>query len=208
MTGQVSTLGAVHHEPSTTVIDSELFIRKTFDEDPKKGCELLFRLYYRPLCTLAVRFVYAKDVAEDLVADVFYTLWNTRAYESITQSYRAYLFRCVQNRAYKYLASELKNMDSLEAASQQETSASDLPEPIMRYEELCHKVEELVAGLPPQCQKIFILNRFEGRTAPDIARELQLSVRTVEVQIARALTVLRHGLRTHWLLAGLCLLFL
>lgn len=192
-------------ESLTTVVDSEIFIRKAFDDSPKKGCELLFRLYYRPMCTHAVRFVYAKEVAEDLVADVFYAFWNTQAFRSVTNSYRAYLFRSVRNRAYTYIATELRKMDPLEAATQQESAASDLPEPMMRYEELYHKVDELVASLPPQCRKIFIMNRFEGRTARDIAQELQLSVRTVEVHVAKALTTLRLGLRDQWLLIGLWL---
>ena len=59
---------------------------------------------------------------------------------------------------------------------------------MIRFDELAHRVDELVAALPPQCRKIFIQNRFEGRRAKDIAQELQLSVRTVEVHIAKALS--------------------
>lgn len=195
------------NEHETTPVDTELFIRKAFDQNPHQGCELLFRLYYRPMCTHAVRFVYSKEIAEDLVADVFYTFWNTQAFQSVNQSYRAYLFRSVRNRAYNYLANELKNLDSLESATQQETSPSDLPEPMMRFEELYHKVDELVATLPSQCRKVFIMNRFEGRKAKEIASELQLSIRTVEVHIAKALATLRAGLTDHWLLVLVLLTF-
>lgn len=181
-------------------IDTELFIRKTFDVDAKKGCELLFRLYYPSMCTHAVRFVYSKEIAEDLVADVFYTFWNTQSFQCITQSYRSYLFRSVRNRAYNYLANELKKTDSLDTALHQETAASYGPELMMRFEELYAKVDELVATLPPQCRKIFIMNRFEGLKPKDIAEALHLSVRTVEVHIAKALGTLRTGLKDQWLL--------
>lgn len=181
------------------VADTEFFVREAFKVDPQRGCELLFRLYYQPLCTHAVRFVYAKDVAEDLVADVFYTFWNTRAYLSVQQSYRGYLFRSVRNRTYNYIAHELKPSDQLDSVANQPLSTEE-PEAIMRFDELHHKVDLLVDGLPPQCRKVFILNRFEGRRAKDIAAELQISVRTVEVHIAKALSVLRSGLRDHWLL--------
>lgn len=186
-----------------TLPDTELFIRRTFDIDPKKGCELLFRLYYRPMCTHAVRFVYSKEIAEDLVADVFYTFWNKQAYQSVNQSFRAFLFRSVRNRAYNYLANEFKKSDSLDSVAQQETALSNGPEAIMRYNELYQKVDELVAGLPPQCRNAFILNRFEGKRAKEIAQEMQLSVRTVEVHIAKALATLRDGLRNQWLTIGL-----
>ncbi len=186
-----------------TLLDTELFIRRAFDTDPQKGCELLFRLYYRPMCTHAVRFVYSKEIAEDLVADVFYTFWNTRAYTSVKFSFRAFLFRSVRNRAYNYLANEFKKSDSLDSAEQQETASSNGPESMMRYNELYQKVDELVAGLPPQCRNAFILNRFEGKRAKEIAEEMQLSVRTVEVHIAKALTILRDGLRNQWLTIGL-----
>src|SRR5438128_495491 len=88
--------------PDRAPINSELFIRKTFEINPQKGCELLFRLYYPSMCTHALRFVYSKEIAEDLVADVFYSFWNTKAFLGITQSYRSYLFRSVRNRAYNY----------------------------------------------------------------------------------------------------------
>lgn len=186
-------------QPTELVADTEFFIRRAFETDPQRGCELLFRRFYRPLCTHAVRFVYAKDVAEDLVADVFYSFWNTRAYLTVNQSFRGYLFRSVRNRAYNYLAHELKPADSLDGATDYPAS-TDEPDSIMRFEELHHKVDTLVDGLPPQCRKVFILNRFEGRRAKDIAADLQISVRTVEVHIAKALSVLRHGLRDYWLL--------
>ena len=186
-----------------TLPDTELFIRRAFDTNPQKGCELLFRIYYRPMCTHAVRFVYSKEIAEDLVADVFYTFWNTRAYTSVNRSFRAFLFRSVRNRAYNYLANEFKKSDSLDSAAQQETALSNGPEAMMRYNELYHKVDELVASLPPQCRNAFIMNRFEGKRAKEIAQEMQLSVRTVEVHIAKALAALRDGLRNQWLTIAL-----
>jgi len=188
-----------------TLPDTELFIRRAFDTDPQKGCELLFRLYYKPMCTHAVRFVYSKEVAEDLVADVFYTFWNKQAYKSVKFSFRAFLLRSVRNRAYNYLANEFRKSDSLDSAAQQETALSNGPESMMRFNELYQKVDELVAGLPPQCRHVFILNRFEGKRAKDIAQEMQLSVRTVEVHIAKALAALRDGLRNQWLTSGLIL---
>ncbi|WP_157618677.1 RNA polymerase sigma-70 factor [Spirosoma spitsbergense] len=192
-----------YQQDETVANDTELFIRRVFDTDAQKGCELLFRLYYKPMCSHAVRFVYSKEVAEDLVSDVFYTFWNTKAFLSVNRSFRAFLFRSVRNRAYNYLANEFKKNTPLESVEQQEMSPANGPESMMRFNELFQKVDELVAALPPQCRNAFILNRFEGKRAKEIAEEMQLSVRTVEVHIAKALAVLRDGLKNQWLLVGL-----
>ncbi len=179
--------------------DSELFLRKTFEENPKKGCELLFRLYYRALCTHAVRFVYSKEVAEDLVSEIFFKFWEKNTYLGVTTSYRAYLFQSVRNRAYNYLSNDLRKTASLSVAQPAETPTSDSPEQIMQLEELHHTIDTLISCLPPQCRKVFLMNRFEGKKSKDIAAELELSVRTVETHIFKALGILKNGLKNQWL---------
>jgi RNA polymerase sigma-70 factor (family 1) len=187
--------------------DAELLIRKTFDSDPRKGCELLFRLYYRALCTHAARFVYSREVAEDIVSEVFYAFWSMHAYRSVTTSYRAYLFRSVRNRSYNYLSNDLRKSDPLTAAGQPEVPESDSPERILQLDELLTSLNQLIASLPPQCQKVFVMNRFEGRRSREIAEELQLSPRTVETHIFKALSVLKSGLKNQWPWMALLLIF-
>jgi len=63
---------------SGKVMDDEFFIKQAFTEDPKKGFELLYNRYYKPLCSHAVRFVYAKDAAEDIIGEIFYNIWKTK----------------------------------------------------------------------------------------------------------------------------------
>ncbi|WP_246859426.1 RNA polymerase sigma-70 factor [Spirosoma sp. KCTC 42546] len=181
--------------------DSELFIRRTFNESPQKGCELLFRRYHQALCSHAVRYVYSKETAEDLVSDVFCKFWKTKAYESVTSSYRYYLFRSVRNEAYNYLRLEFQQLDDLETANVQESAFGQRPDQIIQFEEVLHRVEAMVESLPPQCRKVFLLSRFEGKKYQDIATELGLSIKTVEVHIGKALSTVRKGLKDHWLLA-------
>ncbi|GAB4033710.1 RNA polymerase sigma-70 factor [Spirosoma jeollabukense] len=180
--------------------DTELFIRRTFAESPKKGCELLFRRYYQALCSHAVRFVYSKETAEDLVSEVFCKFWKTKAYETVTSSYRYYLFRSVRNEAYNYLRLEFQQLDDIETAAVREDAFSQRPDQILQFEEVFHQVEDLVESLPPQCRKVFLLNRFEGKKYQDIATELGISIKTVEVHIGKALGIVRKGLKDHWLM--------
>ena len=180
--------------------DTELFIRRAFEESPQKGCELLFRRYHQALCSHAVRFVYLKETAEDLVSDVFCKFWKTRAYTTITSSYRYYLFRSVRNEAYNYLRLEFHKLDDIETAEIREGALSLRPDQVLQFEEVAHKVEDLVESLPPQCRKVFLMSRFEGKKYQDIATELGLSIKTVEVHIVKALKIIRKGLKDHWLI--------
>jgi RNA polymerase sigma-70 factor (family 1) len=189
-------------QPLGTLIDgTELFLKKAFDDSPELGATLLFKAYYQALCTHAVRYVYSKEVAEDLVCDVFYSFWNTKAYQTISSSYRAYLFRSVRNRAFNYLAYELKKNDSIDIAIHHEAASSDLPQQMMQFEELYHQIDSIVETLPKQCQRIFLMNRFEGKKPKEIAQDLQISVRTVETHIQKALNTLKSKLKSSFIIS-------
>lgn len=180
------------------VVDSEIFIRKTFETDVSLGCKLLFQHYYKALCNHAMRIVYSREVCEDIVSEVFCTFLDHKAYEQINKSYRAYLVTATKNRCLNHLRRTHHKSLPIESAQYEETSDSNLPERLMLYADLSQRIEELVSGLPPQCRKIFIMNRFEEKMAKEIAHDLKLSTRTVEVQIAKALSILKNGLK-HYL---------
>ncbi len=101
-------------KPRSQEIDSALFLKNTFEENPSKGLELLFRRFYKPLCSHAVRFVYSKQIAEDLVSEVFFQFYRTKSYENITSSYTSYLFRAVRNECFTHLRREFGKTDIIE----------------------------------------------------------------------------------------------
>ncbi|RAJ97676.1 RNA polymerase sigma-70 factor (ECF subfamily) [Larkinella arboricola] len=187
--------------PQGKVTDDELIFRELFAQDPKRGCELLFRRYYANLVNHAVRFVYSKDVAEDLVAEVYTVFWQDRIFERITTSYRAYLYQTVRNRAYNYLRWELHPADPLETLTTQGASAAQQPDEILHFSELHQKIEDAIQGLSPQCKRAFLLSRVDGKKYPEIAQEMQISGSAVEKLMIRALSHLRQELKRHRLLS-------
>lgn len=174
--------------------DKEFFIRKTFENDPAKGYELLFRTYYMPLCSHAVRFVYNKEVAEDLVTEIFLNFWKKRLHLTITSTFRAYLFTAVRNRCFTWLRWEFQKTRQEEL---EEHFSLDMlsPQQIMETDELYMHIERVINALPPQCQKAFVLSRFEGKSYQEIAARLDVSVKAVEGHISKALNVLRRSLK-------------
>ena len=173
------------------IIDSEQLLKNIFDEDPREGCAMLFRLYYSPLFSHAVRFVYSKAVAEDIVADIFCRFWEDRVFQKISVSYRAYLFTAVRHRAYNYVKADLAKQGRSNTA--QYTSDAG-PDDIMEYDQLYQLLEDTIDKLPQQCKKAFVLSRMEGKTYADIAAELGVSIKGVEGHISRALRILRKAI--------------
>ncbi|MFD1142034.1 RNA polymerase sigma-70 factor [Larkinella insperata] len=181
--------------------DSELFIRKAFEENPETGYQLLFKRYYHPLCSHAVRFVYSREVAEDLVVDIFAQFWQKQLHRAVTTSYRAYLFTSVRHAAFAHLRSELGHEAITDDRLEPDTV--NTPQQLLQYSELALKIEEIIRSLPPQSQKVFMMSRFEGKKNGMIAQELQLSIKTVEGHITKVLTILRRVLQEYGLLSAL-----
>ncbi|KAB7726869.1 RNA polymerase sigma-70 factor [Rudanella paleaurantiibacter] len=191
------------------ITDSELIIRNAFAQNVRRGYELLFRRYYNVLCSQAVRLVYSADIAQDVVSEVFLSFWKSQAHLHITTSYRAYLFTAVRNRAYNHLQEEFRRESLLgravEPLADDLTDPQDDPQRQLLLTELYQRIETEIKSLPPQCQRVFLLSRFEGRRQTEIAEELKISNKTVESHINRALTHLRKVLPTG---VGLLLLWL
>jgi len=184
----------------TLMDDKEIFIRKAFETDPSKGCELLFRYYYNVLCSHAIRFVYAKNIAEDIVGEVFRKFWEARVFEKIDTSYRAYLFTSVRNASINYLQRELKKHSAIDlSAADNEVNAPANPYQIMKADELNKTIEQIIQSLPPKCQAVFLMSRFEGKKNQEIAEQLNISVKAVEAHITKALDRLRKRINKEYL---------
>ncbi|QDK79278.1 RNA polymerase sigma-70 factor [Spirosoma sp. KCTC 42546] len=180
--------------------DKELFIRRTFETDARMGCELLFRQHYVALCSHAVRFVGSKAIAEDLVADMFCQFYEQQIFATISTSYRAYLYKTVRNRAFNYVRQTFRRDVPLDEAQYQAITETQQPDAITQYDELYQDVEKAIESLPVQRRRIYLMNRFEGKKYGEIAGELGLSTRTIEVQIRLASHALRELLKGRWFL--------
>lgn len=175
--------------------DDEAKIRRAFDADPYAGCDLLFRRYYQPLCNHAVRYVYSKMVAEDIVADIFQVFWRKRTFERIRVSYRSYLYQAVRRNCLLHLQREAGRTVSQQVLTRTEWSALTTPsEELMRFEELSRQIDAIVDTLSPAVRRVFLLSRFEGRRNQEIADELHLSRKTVEAHLTKALALFRKVL--------------
>ncbi|WP_232541256.1 RNA polymerase sigma-70 factor [Spirosoma endbachense] len=200
-TGPTPLLRSDPEAPTPMPVDSEQFIRNAFATDPRLGCELLFRQYFAPLCSHAVRFVYDRQLAEDLVADLFYAFYTKEIYRQITGSYRAYLYQAVRNKAYNSLRWELGRQETLPDDLDRPDTETTQPDRLLQQDELYRALEQAVQQLSPQRQRVFLLSRFEGKSYKEIAEEMALSPKTVENHLLRAISMVRQSLRQQKLIS-------
>lgn len=197
----ISSRQESEENPLPNTPDDELFLRSAVHQDPKSGMELLYSRYYAALCTHAVKYVGAQEIAEDIVSDIFFKFYSEKIFNRITTSYRAYLFRTVRNEGYNYLKRESTRKTRLDDLPEFTASDSQQPDNITQYEELYQDVEKAIATLPRRQKSIYLLFHFEGKSVTDIATELSISERTAEVHVYRARNTVRELIRDKWFIS-------
>lgn len=161
--------------------------------------EKLFDSYYSMLCLVAYDMVKNKHLAEEIVDDVFFNLWQKRNSIEINKSIRAYLVRSVKNRSINWL--EQTKTERLLMATATDISTyeeilwdNNYPLGNLLEKELRSSINESINALPEQCRKIFLLNRNDDLTYEEIAEKLSISVNTIKTQMKIALAKLRESL--------------
>lgn len=174
--------------------DSESILVERLRNKDKRAFELVFKDYYGPMKSYAMRFMDEMDEAEEIVQDVFVKFWDKCESIASDSSIKNYLYRSVHNTCLNYLKHQ-KVKDSYQQyvigymeEAMEEEYAPEKPD----IEERIHAE---INNLPPRCSEIFKLSRFEGLKYQEIADHLEISIKTVEVQMGKALKVLREKLR-------------
>jgi RNA polymerase sigma-70 factor, ECF subfamily len=162
-----------------------------------KAFESLFREYYQMLCSYAMRFVSDTDTAEEIIQDLYYTIWEKRMSLQINSSVKSYLYTAVHNRCLKFI--EHKNVETKyrNYYMQNETEIDNQPLEIANVNELHRLIDQTLDSLPERCSNIFRLNRFEGLKYHEIAVKLSISIKTVEANMGKALKLLRKNLKDY-----------
>jgi RNA polymerase sigma-70 factor (ECF subfamily) len=165
----------------------------------KQSLDMLFRLLYVRLRNYANTIINSKADSEDIVQEVFLKLWSVRAELDEHKSIENYLFVATRNSCLNWLK-HLKIKD--DHARVMALVYENYPIEITPYESMvARNIEDdlrvALNELPTQCRRIFELNRFEGLKYHEIASKLNISIKTVETQMSRALTKVRFQLKKH-----------
>jgi RNA polymerase sigma-70 factor, ECF subfamily len=157
-------------------------------EGDEAAFESLFRAFAPGLCAFVARYVGSRAVGEELVQDLFLRVWQKRAELSVEQGVATYLYTAARNRAINYLRHEARAAGSTAVIGHIDASQPSEGELLELLD-----LHDAIERLPARCRLIFTLSRQHDMTYAEIARSLGLSVKTVEVQMGRALKALRSS---------------
>lgn len=148
----------------------------------------IFMMLFSSLTRFATSIVHSRETAEEIVSDVFVQLWNKRSQIEQIQDLRVYLFIAVKNNAVRKAKQQLKFSPLLLDELNVEMDSFDLnPEDRLLSAEAVKSIEQSIEQLPPRARLIFKLAKEDKMKYKDIASLLQISVKTVDHQLAIAL---------------------
>lgn len=159
--------------------------------------EMIFKTYYQPLCNYAYSFVQDRDEAEEIVQSTFLSVWEKRQDLAIHTGVKPYLYAMVRNAALNVIKHEkIKQQHAAVELAVAEKSAESVTRTVMASE-LEERIFKALNKLPEQCRLVFKLSRYEELKYAEIADQLNISVKTVENQMGKALKIMREQLKDY-----------
>jgi RNA polymerase sigma-70 factor (ECF subfamily) len=156
--------------------------------------EQVFKTHYKNLHAYAFTILKDEDEAEEMVQQVFFKLWERSEHLSVSGSIAAYLYRAVHNESLNFIKHQkVKAGHRLHVAYSMKNKSEQAQSKMIR-KELESKFREALNELPEQCRTVFQLSRFEDMKYKEIADKLDISVKTVENHMGKALKLLRTKL--------------
>lgn len=175
-------------------------------KDIEKKYSELFHTWFAPLCYFARKYIRDMDTCREIVHNVFVSIWEKKNEFDFEKPARSYLFTSVYNRCLNHIRDQKKYAVGKADTSALEMYDQAVNEDHLEAAELEAKIKEGIDSLPDKCREVFILNRFEEKKYAEIADKLNLSVKTVEAQMSKALRILRDHLTDYLHLLILVLL--
>lgn len=169
--------------------DTELL--QLVSKDDLGAFEQLFNRYWKSLIDQAGRRLQSRERAEDLVQDIFFSLYRKRHTLVIETSLQAYL-----SRAMKYKVLNEFRADAVRLRYRQEPSSfamagsTDSSQEV-ELKELHSKINRTINSLPEKCRKVFVLSRMQHLSYKEISSELNITISTVEKHVVKALGILK-----------------
>jgi RNA polymerase sigma-70 factor (ECF subfamily) len=156
--------------------------------DDEKAYRELFFAFYKALKQFAFSFVKSREMAEEIVSDVFINIWKGRKSLEEIDNLKTYLYISTKNISLKYLLKQHKQIAIAIDALTIELESKDIcPDQMMITADMVNKISEAVNQLPPRCKLIYKFIKEDGLRYKEVAAILNISVKTIDNQLAIAL---------------------
>lgn len=173
--------------------------------DDEMALSAIYKRYWQLLYTSAYHVLKDKQACEDIIQELFIKLWNNRYNIHITTSLKAYLYASIRYEVYRQIRTGTAREDIYDDALQLIHTPADYDN--IEYKELTARVSSVVETLPEKCREVYKLSREECLSHKQIASQLNISTKTVENHLTKALRQLRTTIGSTFLLQVIYLLF-
>jgi RNA polymerase sigma-70 factor, ECF subfamily len=184
------------------IYENDLIVRLKVGD--QTAFELLFHFYYPGLVLYSIQFTADRMEAEEIVQDFFVRFWQKHQQIMLTDSLKSFLFLSVKNGCLNYLKHKKVEEKYIQKMTELSSRHIAYDPDLYVASELQEKVKNAIDLLPEKCREVFIMSRIQGMKNEEIATNFNISKRTVETQISKALKVLRVELKDY---IGLVILF-
>ncbi|QEC67910.1 RNA polymerase sigma-70 factor [Panacibacter ginsenosidivorans] len=149
----------------------------------------LYKLFHKKLQHFSRAITRSDEIAEEVVDDVFVKLWNRRGKVAEIENITVYLYIAIKNQSLNALSRKAQQLvsESFDYLDIEIEEAIGDPEVLMITEEMMHRMQKAVEDLPPRCKMVFKLVREDGLKYKEVSQILNISVNTIDVQMAIAI---------------------
>lgn len=151
----------------------------------------LFEELWKPLLAFCQYHINDDEVAMDIVQDIFCSLWRRKDSLHIETRIEYYLYRAARIKISDYYREKFKRESQNQCLLENFCESINNTEETILFKDLDHFVDGLVNRLPCRCKQVYTLSRNSGLTIPEIAEQLELSEKTVEAHLTKALRFLK-----------------
>jgi RNA polymerase sigma-70 factor (ECF subfamily) len=173
--------------------ERELFLRIAGGDET--AFSEIFYHYIARIHPFIKKMTRSEEIAEDIVQDVFVSLWKNRVNMREVENYQSYIFTMATNKTYNYLKAKAKEVKGMKEVILKENDFTNNTQEIIDLHESQALINHLVEQLPPQKKLIYKLTREEGLSHDEIAQKLNISKNTVKNHLIETLKFLRENLK-------------
>ncbi|MBW3469571.1 RNA polymerase sigma-70 factor [Arthrospiribacter ruber] len=160
-----------------------------------KGFENAYRQYASKVYAVCRSQIKSREIAEEIVQDIFRSLWERRNKIDLREPLEHYLIRSAKLKVIDYFRQKQRDQKHLACAMQEYCLSENCTEDTLAFNELHQQISELVDMLPCHCREVYKLSREEGLSNKEIAERLDISLKTVEYHMGKALRFLKDSLQ-------------
>jgi len=172
--------------------ERDLILYNRIKDGNKLAFNTVFEKYYADLCEFSFLMINSKQLAEEVVSDVLANIWIKKDTIVVAHSLRAYLYKSTRNMTITYIRKKKKNTYNIEDGNDYNLTSGSNPETDIIQKEEAESVENILNIIPERSRMVFRMHRIDKLKYREISDVLEISQKTVEKHMGKAIKILRE----------------